>query len=149
MLIFDYKPTEKKDIIINKTFSANVDELNNVMSFVESLLEKFACPFKIQTALCVAIEEIFVNIAKYAYHNENGYVDIQISFNEDTRVVNFKIIDEGVPFNPLNKVDPDISLSAEDRQIGGLGIFITKKTMDDVIYSYEDNKNILIMIKKI
>lgn len=149
MLIFDYKPTDERTIFINRTFSANIDELNNVMSFIESLLEKFACPLKIQTALCVAIEEIFVNIAKYAYHNENGYVNMQISFDENTRVINFKIIDEGVPFNPLNKVDPDISLSAEDRQIGGLGIFITKKTMDDVIYSYEDNKNILIMIKKI
>ena len=61
----------------------------------------------------------------------------------------FKITDEGVPFDPLNKVDPDISLSAEDRKIGGLGIFITKKTMDDVTYTYEDNKNILVMIKKI
>ena len=149
MLIFDYKPKEMRNVIMNKVFLAKIEELNNVIGFVESTLEKFDCSLKIQTALCVAIEEIFVNIAKYAYPNGDGYVHMHISFDEDTRVINFKIIDEGVPFNPLNKADPDISLSAEDRQIGGLGIFITKKTMDNVIYTHEDNKNILIMIKKI
>ena len=149
MLIFDYKPKQIGDIGTKRVFDANIDELNNVMSFVESILEKYNCPLKIQTALCVAIEEIFVNIAKYAYPDKNGYVDICITFNEDTREIKFKITDEGVPFDPLNKVDPDISLSAEDRKIGGLGIFITKKTMDDVTYTYEYNKNILVMIKKI
>ena len=149
MLLFDYKPVKSNEIVINKTFLADVDELNNVMSFVESILEKYNCSLKVQTALCVAIEEIFVNIAKYAYPDKNGYVDICIIFNEDTREINFKIIDEGVPFDPLNKADPDISLSAEDRQIGGLGIFITKKTMDYVNYTYEDNKNILMLTKKI
>ena len=149
MLLFDYKPVKSNEIVINKTFLADVDELNNVMNFVESILEKYNCSLKVQTALCVAIEEIFVNIAKYAYPDKNGYVDICIIFNEDTREINFKIIDEGVPFDPLNKADPDISLSAEDRQIGGLGIFITKKTMDYINYTYEDNKNILMLTKKI
>ena len=104
---------------------------------------------KLQIAICVAIEEVFVNVAHYAYKDGNGNVEFNISFDEETRLVTFKMTDSGVPFDPLKKEDPDVTLSAEDRKIGGLGIFITKKTMDEVSYVYENGKNILTMIKKI
>ena len=61
----------------------------------------------------------------------------------------FRMSDKGIPFDPLKKTDPDLSLTAEEREIGGLGIFITKKTMDSVEYAYENGENILTMIKKI
>lgn len=149
MLMFDYKPQNNKEVEIKSNFQADVNVLPEVMSFIENTLEKFNCPLKIQTAICVAIEEIFVNIAHYAYPNSKGEVIINIIFNTEDRIITFKIKDKGVPFNPLNKQDPDITLSAEDRKIGGLGIFITKKTMDDVIYTYEKDENILTMNKKI
>ena len=104
---------------------------------------------KIQTAICVAIEEVFVNVAHYAYGEGDGDVTLNIGFDKETRNVVFEMIDSGIQFNPLLKPDPDITLSAQEREIGGLGIFITKKTMDSVTYAYENGKNILTMVKKI
>ena len=104
---------------------------------------------KIQTAICVALEEVFVNIAHYAYEGGEGDVTLEIKFDETTRDIIFRMIDQGVAFDPLQKPDPDITLSAEEREIGGLGIFIAKKTMDLVTYAYENGENILTMIKKI
>ena len=104
---------------------------------------------KIQTAICVAIEEVFVNVANYAYQNKDGYVTLHIAFNEENREIRFRMADKGIPFDPLKKSDPDITLSAEEREVGGLGIFIAKKTMDSINYVYENGENILTMIKKI
>ena len=104
---------------------------------------------KIQTAVCVAIEEVFVNVANYAYPGSQGDMTLRIDFEEESRTVTFRMTDKGVPFDPLQKPDPDITLSAEDREIGGLGIFIARKTMDTVHYAYENGENILTMVKKV
>ena len=135
--------------MMTKTFPAKVEALTDVLGFVEETLEQHDCPMGIQMAVCVAIEEVFVNVAHYAYGDEEGEADLRIGFDEDTRTFTFCIADKGIPFDPLQKPDPDITLSAEDRQIGGLGIFITKKTMDAVAYAYENGENILTMVKKI
>ena len=148
MLIFDYK-LDKGGQMANKIFPAKTESLSDVLAFIEQRLETFGCSMKLQIAICVAIEEVFVNVAHYAYKDGNGNVEFNISFDEETRLVTFKMTDSGVPFDPLKKEDPDISLSAEERNIGGLGIFITKKTMDNVSYAYENGKNILTMTKKI
>ena len=132
-----------------KTFPAKVEVLSKVISFVEENLEKYNCPIKIQTAMCVALEEVFVNIANYAYLGKDGNVVININYELENKTIIFQIIDNGVQFNPLNKPEPNISLSVDEREIGGLGIFITKKTMDVVSYTYENDKNILTLIKKI
>jgi anti-sigma regulatory factor (Ser/Thr protein kinase) len=92
---------------------------------------------------------VFVNVAHYAYGGGEGDVTLAIGFEEETRTVTFQMTDKGTAFDPLKKPDPDITLSAEEREIGGLGIFITKKTMDLVTYAYENGENILTMIKKI
>ena len=149
MLIFDYKPMEEVSNKIYKTFSAKVDVLNDVISFVEETLASYGCTLKNQMAICVAIEEIFVNIAHYAYVGNEGDVTINISFDENNRNATFSITDTGVAFNPLDRKDPDTTLSLEEREIGGLGIFITKKTMDEIYYVYENGKNILTFVKKI
>ena len=133
----------------NKTFPAKTEYLDDVLGFVDQTLETFLCPMKIKTAICVAIEEVFVNVARYAYPEGAGDMTLQIGFDDQSRNVTFRMSDKGVPFNPLKKPDPDITLSAEEREIGGLGIFITKKTMDTVTYAYENGENILTMIKKI
>ena len=133
----------------SKTFPAKTEALTDVLDFVDEKLQEFDCPMKIQVAICVAIEEIFVNVARYAYGGGEGDATLGIDFDPENRTVTFKMSDKGVPFDPLKKPDPDITLSAEDRAIGGLGIFITKKTMDTVSYAYENGENILTMIKKI
>ena len=133
----------------NRTFTAKTDALTDVLGYVELMLEKYECPMKLQTAICVAIEEVFVNVARYAYKDGEGDVNLGIGFNKETREITFILRDKGIPFDPLKKPDPDITLSADDREVGGLGIFITKKTMDSVEYAYENGENILTMIKRI
>ena len=149
MLMFDYKPKKGGEHMTNRTFPAKIESLSEVLGFVEETLEGFACPMKIQTAICVAMEEVFVNIAHYAYTDGVGDMTLFIGFDEDSRTVTFSMTDKGIPFDPLKKPDPDITLSAEERDIGGLGIFIAKKTMDSLTYAYENGENILTMIKKI
>ena len=133
----------------NKTFPAKTESLNEVLGFVEETLEGFGCPVKTQTAVCVAIEEVFVNVAHYAYSQGDGDMTLHIGFDAETRSVTFRMTDKGIPFDPLKKPDPDVTLSAEEREIGGLGIFIAKKTMDSLSYSYGKGENVLTMIKKI
>ena len=149
MLMFDYKPKQGGVQMINKTFPAKVEALSDVLGFVDETLESYECPMKTQTAVCVAIEEVFVNVAHYAYGEGEGDMTLGIGFDAESREITFRMTDKGTPFDPLKKPDPDITLPAEDREIGGLGIFITKKTMDTVTYAYENGENILTMIKKI
>ena len=149
MLMFDYRIKKGETYVESKTFPAKTESLTDVLSFTEQILEKYQCSMKIQTAICVAIEEVFVNVAHYAYGESQGDVKFDITFDNTTRNITFRMTDKGVPFDPLKKSEPDITLSAEEREIGGLGIFITKKTMDLVTYAYENGKNILTMIKKI
>ena len=149
MLMFDYKPMQGGVRMMNKTFPAKVEALSDVLGFVDQTLESYECPMKIQTAICVAIEEVFVNVAHYAYGDGEGDMTLGIGFKDESREITFKMTDKGTPFDPLKKPDPDITLSAEDREIGGLGIFITKKTMDTVTYAYENGENVLTMTKRI
>ena len=149
MLVFDYKKKKGGVSMKNKVFPAKTEALDDVLGFVEESLESFECSMKNSMAICVAIEEVFVNVAHYAYGEGDGNVSFDIQFNEDNREVTFVMKDGGIPFDPLQKADPDITLSAEERDIGGLGIFITKKTMDRVEYAYENGENILTMVKKI
>ncbi len=149
MLMLDFKSTVGGEHMTNKVFKAKTEALSDVLGFVDLMLEKYECPMKLQTAICVAIEEVFVNVARYAYKDGEGDVELGIGFNNESRAVIFRMSDSGVQFDPLKKPDPDITLSADERDIGGLGIFITKRTMDSIEYAYENNKNILTMIKKI
>ena len=149
MLMFDYKPKKGGADMTEQTFPAKTEALPDILGFVEETLESYECPMKTQMAVCVAIEEVFVNVAHYAYGGGEGNVTLGIGFDDASRTVTFRMADKGVPFDPLQKPDPDITLSAEERDIGGLGIFITKKTMDQVTYAYENGENILTMIKKV
>ena len=149
MLMFDYKSYQGGEQMTNKTFQAKIEALSDILGFVDLMLEKHECPMKIQTAVCVAIEELFVNVARYAYKDGDGEVNFGIGFDKESRTITFRMADRGVPFDPLKKPDPDITLSAEEREIGGLGIFITKKTMDSIEYAYENGENVLTMTKKI
>lgn len=147
MLELEFKKYAKKKIIFKKRFEANHKEFSPFMHFLERQLEKFDCPMKPQAEISVAAEEVFVNIVNYAYDTDMGTIDINIEFVEDERRFVLSFIDRGKPFDPLKKVDPDITQSAEDRPIGGLGILMVKKTMDDLTYSFENGCNILTLTK--
>ena len=129
-----------------KTFAACDDTLNDALAFVEEELEKLDCPMKINMMIAVSVEEVFVNIAHYAYGGETGRMHLAVMPEEGGVAIRFR--DSGMPFDPLMRDDPDITLSAEERQIGGLGIYMVKKSMDDVIYSREDGENILTIKKR-
>lgn len=129
---------------------ASLEKLNEVMGFLEETLDELGCSMKVSMQIQVAAEEIFVNIVSYAYPDrEDGMACMQIGMSEDGESVEITFIDSGIPFDPLAKPDPDVTLSAEERAIGGLGIFMVKKTMDQMKYVYEEGKNQLTMIKKI
>lgn len=134
-----------KEILVD----ASLDNLDRVEELIESSLEEVFCPKKICMQVVLCMEEIFVNIASYAYENEAGdcMIHLETQYTETGGKVAIEIVDSGVKFNPLEKEDPDITLSAEEREIGGLGIFMVKKIMDIVEYSYENKKNILKMEK--
>ena len=131
------------------TIEAKVDNLNEVLAFVDEKLEANDCPMKVQMQIDVAVEEIFVNIASYAYNPEIGAATICCEVSGDPLVVTISFMDSGVPYDPLAKEDPDVTLSAEERQIGGLGIYMVKKSMDNVSYEYKDGQNIFTIKKSL
>ncbi|MCR4901515.1 MAG: ATP-binding protein [Butyrivibrio sp.] len=128
---------------------AKVDNLSKVLEFIDSELENLDCPVKIQMQIDIAVEEMFVNISRYAYAPNEGEATIRFETQDDGTVARITLIDSGIPYDPLAKEDPDITLPAEERQIGGLGIYMVKKSMDDMVYEYRNNQNVLTLFKKI
>ena len=128
---------------------ARTDNLDQVIAFVDESLEEADCSMKAQMQIDVAVEEIFVNIAQYAYTPAVGEAVIRLDTETAPGTVVITFIDSGIPFNPLEVKEPDVTLSAKDRKVGGLGIFMVKRSMDEVTYKYADNKNILTIKKKI
>ena len=126
---------------------AKIEKLDDVVAFIEQHLEQWECPMKIMTQINIAVEEIFVNIAHYAYTPNEGkaYISIKL-IGREVEIV-FK--DSGVPYDPLAKPDPDVTLSAEEREIGGLGIYMVKKSMTSLSYEHKDGNNILTIRKNL
>lgn len=131
-----------------KVVSATIDNLHDVLNFVEAKLEENEASMKNINVILVAVEEIYANIAMYAYEGKDiGDAIISIEIVDDIATISFK--DTGMAFDPLAKIDPDIHAKAEDRSIGGLGIYMVKKSMDECFYSREDDTNIFTMRKAI
>ena len=129
------------------TIAATVENIEVVTDFVNQQLEELACPMKAQMQIDIAIDELFSNIAHYSYNPEIGQATVRVEVMENPLAVSITFIDNGVPYDPLSKEDPDLTLSAEERQIGGLGIYLVKMSMDEITYEYKDGQNIL-SIKK-
>ena len=129
------------------TTEATIENIKKVTDFVNEQLEAVDCPMKAQMQIDFAIDELFGNIANYAYHPEVGSATVRVEVTKSPLAVIITFIDNGVPYDPLAKDDPDTTLSADERQIGGLGIFMVKKSMDQISYEYKDGQNIL-RIKK-
>ena len=131
------------------TIAATVENIETVTDFVNEQLEALDCPIKAQMQIDIAIDELFGNIAHYAYNPEIGKATVRVEVIEDPLAVTITFIDNGVPYDPLAKADPDTTLSADEREIGGLGIYMVKKSMDDITYEYKDGQNILKIKKKL
>lgn len=134
-----------KELIID----AENKNLEKVLEFIDEQLEAICCPIKAQMIIDIAVEELFVNIASYAYSSETGTAVVQVTVHDYPPAVEITFIDHGMQYDPLAKEDPDTTLSAEERKIGGLGIFMVKKSMDTVNYEYKDGKNILTIKKNL
>lgn len=130
------------------TVDAVLENMPRVTAFVDEQLEAFGCPPRVQAQIDVAVDELFGNIVRYAYKPGVGPATVRAEVTEEPAVI-LTFIDNGVPYDPLKKEDPDITLSAEERQEGGLGIFMVKKSMDEIAYEYKDGQNILQIKKKI
>ena len=147
MLNFTYAgPGKEAGGMSTLAVEAKKENLPRVISFVDEILEESGCSVKTQMQIDMAVEEIFVNIASYAYAPGTGDAVITMKTGEEGIIIEFR--DRGKPFDPMAKADPDVTLSAEERQIGGLGIFMVKKSMDEVSYRYENGENILTIRKK-
>lgn len=131
------------------TVEATVESIPVITEFVDGQLEQLGCPMKAQAQIDIAIDELFSNIVHYAYHPGTGPATVRIEVVEEPLSVIITFIDQGVPYDPLAKEDPDVTLPAEERDIGGLGIYIVKKNMNEITYEYKDGKNILRIRKEI
>ncbi|MBP5162241.1 MAG: SpoIIE family protein phosphatase [Spirochaetales bacterium] len=149
MLCFKYKGNKEDVDMEELEVEAKVENLDQVLAFVDSRLEARDCPEGYKMNIDIAVEEIFVNIASYAYDGEPGKAWIRLGFEEYPHTMILTFIDKGKPFDPVSKPDPDVTLSAEERKIGGLGIFMVKKSMDTMEYSRSEDRNILTITKKI
>ncbi|MBR5116883.1 MAG: ATP-binding protein [Lachnospiraceae bacterium] len=125
------------------TIEAVMDNLDQVLAFVDEQLEACECPIRYQLPIDVAVEELYTNIASYAYSPEIGTATVRVEVKDDPLSVIITFVDEGVPYDPLKKADPDLNVEIEDRQVGGFGIFMVKNSMDEVTYEYKDGQNIL------
>ena len=131
------------------TLEAIPDNVDRAIEFIEEKLDEYGCGIKEKAAIDVAVDEIFSNIAHYAYAPNTGSATVRVNLLTDPHAVEITFIDEGVPYDPLAKPDPDIEQPLEDRPIGGMGIFIVKQSMDAVDYEYRDGKNILTIKKNL
>ena len=129
------------------TVEAIVEQIETVTEFVNAELEKLDCPMKARIQLDIAIDEIVSNIAYYAYGKKTGTVTVRIEALQEENGVQLMFLDSGVPYDPLTRQDPDISAEIEEREEGGLGIFLVRKTMDDMKYEYKDGQNCLTIRK--
>lgn len=131
------------------TVDATIDNVQTITDFVDERLEEMNCPVKAQMQLNIVIDELCSNVARYAYSDRTGKVTVSVDTVDKPMKVWLTFTDEGVPYNPLAKEDPDITLSAEERKLGGLGIYMVKKMMDEFRYEYKDGKNIVTVCKVI
>lgn len=128
---------------------ANDDGPDAVTGFVQEQLAQHDCPDKALFQIEVAIEEIMVNIASYAKLSDDDGVEVRCDILDDPLRIVLQFLDRGIPFDPLATGDPDISPEALEERVGGLGIFMVRKMMDDVSYAYEDGKNTLTVLKSL
>ena len=134
---------ETKELVLEAT----VENLSVVNAFIDELLASVEYSLKKRFQLDLVVEEIFVNIANYAYGEGTGQAVLRFSLQQDPPKMKIVFMDEGVAYDPLAKDEPDVTLPMEERNIGGPGIFLVKKNVEDIQYERKDGKNILTIYK--
>jgi sigma-B regulation protein RsbU (phosphoserine phosphatase) len=142
MLVVEYQ--KGAQLMESKIFKADVKELDSLFEYSSTLLEVLDFSKRDIIMINTALEEVFVNVAKYAY--EKGG-EVEVTLSNDKNKVTFVFRDSGKPFNPLEKEDPNITASSEEREVGGLGIYMVKNIMDETTYEYKDHHNVLTLVK--
>ncbi len=132
---------------MNLTVEAKVENIDPLTNLVNKQLEAMGCSPRVQSQIDIALDELLSNICHYAYGDGTGHVTVGIEEIAEENAVQITIKDYGIPFDPLAHDDPDVSLDIHERNIGGLGIFLVKKTMSDLRYEYRDGCNILTVVK--
>lgn len=135
--------------MVKRIFTADTGKMNEVQDFVAGCIKDAAADEMVMTQITLAVEEVFVNIASYAYPDSSGDAEVFVELKTDPPAVQICFADSGIPFDPLKAEAPDLTLSAEERPIGGMGIFLVRELMDDVRYRYEGGKNILSFEKRL
>ena len=131
------------------TVDAMIENMNTVTAFVDDFLDQIACPMKSRIQINIVIDEIFGNICHYAYKDSVGAVTVRVESGNTPKAVFLTFTDNGIPYNPLDTEDPDITSSSEERKIGRLGIYLVKKNMDEMKYEYVNQQNRLWMEKRL
>ena len=130
------------------TLKATIENITPVTEWLGGILEEAGCEIKVQRRIFVAVDELFSNIAHYAYAPETGMATVRVTMRQDPRAVEISFVDSGVPYNPLTHEDPVSGLTSKERKNGGFGIYIVKKSMDDVCYTYADGCNVTTIVKE-
>ena len=143
-LCVNYHPEDENAKLV---VDATDENLEKAMNFLSGYLEEKGCSPKLIMNMSIAFEEIFVNVAHYAYRPNVGEVEILLRLADNVLFLTF--IDGGRPYDPTAKVDPDVTLSADERDVGGLGIYMAKKLVDNMTYNYVNGKNVLVLEKKL
>ena len=130
------------------TLKATIENITPVTEWLGGILEEAGCEIKVQRRIFVAVDELFSNIAHYAYAPETGMVTVRVTLRQDPRAVEISFVDSGAPYNPLTHEDPVSGLTSKERKNGGFGIYIVKKSMDDVCYTYADGCNVTTIVKE-
>lgn len=150
MLAVMYNGASKQpNNIPNICIDATIDNLSTVMNFISGTLHDYKCPLSLRKQIQLAVEEIYVNVANYAYAPGTGKVSISCEITNNPHIATITFTDEGKPYNPFAKNDPNVDEQVSERRIGGLGVFVVKKIMDNIAYSYQDGKNILTISKRL
>ena len=139
----------ERDDMKKLTVIAINENLDQVQGFIDAELEAVGCDMKVQLQIDVAVEELYTNICNYAYPKGEGTAEITIDTEGDPPVVEISLRDTGKPYNPLEKPDPDVDAEIEDKQIGGLGIYMVKNSMDELKYEYTDGQNVNVIVKRL
>lgn len=126
------------------TLDAKFESIETLTSFVEEFLGSCGGSMKAVTQICVSLDEVVSNIVKFSRAES---FSVKVALEQDSLVASITFIDNGIPYDPLKKADPDTTLSVEERNVGGLGIFLVKRMMDDVCYSREGDRNVLVLKK--
>lgn len=129
------------------TLAARLPELERAMAFIEEELLAAGCPDRARLQLALAAEEVFVNIASYAYPEAYGTVCLALSVSGRPPAATLTFTDSGQPYNPLDQPEPDLGLTAAARDIGGLGIYLVRQNVDSLCYQFVDGKNVLTLKK--